>query len=330
MTKTPLETRKTIEQIVQIVDKGHRFLIAAHENPDGDAIGASIGLALILEKMGKQIHVYNRNAAPANLQFLPRLDLLSLETGAPDNFDAAIVLDCGDQARLGDISDSISEFDVLVNIDHHSTNDEFGTINLVDPSASSTGELIWQIATAGNWPISKDAAYHLFTAVYTDTSALGNSSAKPNAFHVCGEMVEKGVKPEWVFREYYVNQTEPRLRLLERALSTLRLDSQGNIAGLVLAEKDMKDTGTGPDDVEGFVEYPRSIGGVKVAYLLRDSKIGVKGSLRSNNHVDVAQIAATFGGGGHSKAAGFKTTGTLDGVRADLVEKLAAALQKES
>lgn len=316
-------------RILEKIKECQSFLICAHERPDGDAVGAVLGLGIALIEFGKDVVIYNASAPPNNVMFLPGIDLMT--TTLPDeiDFDVVFVLDCGELDRTGPMSEKLVGHKRLINVDHHQTNDEFGAINYVNEKASSTGELIFKLLEQGNINVSPDAAINLYTAIYTDTMALSTPSASSEAFRICGELVKKGINIREAAVQYYFHQTEKRVRLLAKALESLKIEEGGEIAGISLTQKEMAEIGAGPDDVEGFIEFPRNIDGVQVAYFLREGRTMIKGSLRSGNAVDSATIAATLGGGGHAPAAGFRTEGALEDVRKALIEKLFEALKEK-
>ena len=319
----------TIRKINELIEENERFLITAHERPDGDAAGSTLCLCHVLNDMGKTAVAYLEDPIPRHLTFLVGADKVLTELPDPDEFDAVFVLDCGEFSRVGKQADRLAGHPNLVNIDHHKSNDGYGSLSLFDPEASSTGELIWEIIEAGDLPVGKNAAMALYTAIYTDTTSFRNANSTPQSYRICGKLVARGADPVMVADEFYINQTESRVRLLGRAIASLIVEPGGKIAGVLVTQKDLDECQAGPDELEGFVEYPRSILGVQAAYLLREvSPQMVKGSLRSSNPVDVAEVAQSFGGGGHIRAAGLRTEGTLEQVRKNLVQKLTEAVNK--
>ena len=321
---------ETIAQIGKAIVDGKRFLVAAHENPDGDAIGSSLALGLALEEIGKQVTVYSRGPVPKAIDFLPGRDRIVSDLPDPGEYDTVFILDSGELNRIGgELEQLLVGHANIINIDHHRTNDEFGVINLVSEQASSTGELLWKIFRANDIPVGLGTATNLYTAIYTDTSGFRHSNAGPDSFHICAELRALGVDNVQVAEEYFFLQSEQRVRLLARALPTLQIDCDGKIAGISLTLADAEATGAGWDEVEGFVEFPRSIFGVQAAYFIREQKGGaVKGSLRSNGMVDVSAVAKEFPrGGGHARASGFRTEGTLDQVREFLVQRICTQLE---
>lgn len=317
------------DAIVDVIRNHQAFLVITHENPDGDAIGSALALSLALRQLGKQAVAYNVHPMPNYLTWLPGAELLA-DTADPAQFDALCVLDCGATKRVGPHEATIMAHPRIVNIDHHATNDGYGCANLVDSKASSTCELLFGVLRDLGVTITADIATNLYLGIYTDTMMFQNSASCPNAFRVCGDLMEAGADFLKVARKVYIESSAARLRMLGRVLATLRLDRDGRIAGVYALRKDLEEFGLGPDDLEVFVEYPRSVIGAEVAYLLReeDDKHMVKGSLRASVDVDVSAVAAQLNGGGHKKAAGFKIEGSLEEIRERVVNLLSEALDK--
>jgi phosphoesterase RecJ-like protein len=302
------------------------FLIACHENPEGDAIGSELALALALRKMGKIATVLNADPVPANLLFLPGADTIVFEEDGT-KYDVAIVVDCGSPERTGRIGEELRKCPLLVNIDHHRTNGDLGDLALVDPNAAATGLLVHRVLSAMGYEIGLDVATNIYVAVLTDTGSFHYGSSSPEAFEVAGEMVRRGVDPWAVAEQVYETQSAGRLRLLGRVLGSLEVSAGGKVACVTTMREDLREFAAGKDALEGFINYPRSIVGVEVAVSLREEEEGVfRVSFRSKGRVDVSAVAARFGGGGHHNAAGCTVTGTLADVKKKVLEALAAAL----
>jgi len=316
------------EQILAMLDSGHSFLVVTHENPDGDAIGAALALTLALRDRGKQATAYDTHPMPNYLTWLPGADAL-VDTIEPADYDVICICDCGAPSRVGPRRAEILAHPRIVNIDHHYTNEGYGHANLVNENASSTSEILFALLRRFGAPLTPSIVTNLYLGIYTDTTMFQNSATNPNALKVCGELVAAGADFLQVAKRVYIDSSAGRLRMLGRVLSTLQLDQGGKIAGVVCTRQDMEEFGMRPDDLETFVEYPRSVIGADVAYLLReeDNTGLVKGSFRSNTDLDVSQIAKALGGGGHKKAAGFKTTGTLTEIRRRVIDLLGKAME---
>ena len=305
-----------IEAIARRIKSGNRFLIATHINPDGDAIGSALALAIALEKMSKEVVVYDRDPVPYQFRFLPTADRVVNSLENIGTFDAAFVVDCSETDRVGQgFSDRVSTKS-WINIDHHLTNENFADVTLIDKDACSTGYLVYELAKALPIEITKDMAVNIYTTIIVDTGSFRYSNSSNDAFRTAGEMVDLGVSPWDVAMHVYENQPQRRLELLTKVLNTLEVAQGGQVASVAVTKEMMKETGTGPDETDGFVNYPRSIEGVEVAFLVR--QVGAeeyKISYRSKGKVNVAALCQTFGGGGHKNAAGCMMKGSMEDVR---------------
>jgi len=318
--------RDDLSAICRVLREKDRFLIACHENPEGDAIGSELALALALRKMGKTATVLNADPVPANLLFLPGTGtVVFTEDGS--KYDVAVVLDCSSPERTGRVGRELRKCPLLVNIDHHRTNGDLGELALVDPDAAATGLLVHRILSAMGYEIGLDVATNIYVAVLTDTGSFHYGSSSPEAFEVAGDMVRRGVDPWAVAEQVYETQSAHRLRLLGRVLDSLEVSADGRVACITTMRKDLREFASGKDALEGFINYPRSIVGVEVAVSFREEEGGVfRVSFRSKGRVDVSAVAARFGGGGHRNAAGCTVQGTLADVKKTVHEALAAVL----
>ena len=318
--------RGDLSAICRVLREKDRFLVACHENPEGDAIGSELALALALRKMGKTATVLNADPVPANLLFLPGAGtVVFTEDGS--KYDVAVVVDCGSPERTGRVGQELRKCPLLVNIDHHRTNGDLGELALVDPDAAATGLLIHRVLSAMGYEIGLDVATNIYVAVLTDTGSFHYGSSSPEAFEVAGEMVRRGVDPWAVAEQVYETQSARRLRLLGRVLDSLEVSADGRVACITTTREDLREFASGKDALEGFINYPRSIVGVEVAVSFREEEGGVfRVSFRSKGRVDVSAVAARFGGGGHRNAAGCTVPGTLADVKKRVSEALAAVL----
>ncbi len=306
-------------------DRG-RFLIACHENPEGDAIGSELALALALRKMGKTATVLNADPVPGNLTFLPGADTIVFEEDG-SSYEVGVVIDCGSLERTGRARDELCKCPILVNIDHHATNEIRADYALIDPEAPASGVLVYRILAERRDLIDRDIATNIYVAVLTDTGSFHYANASPEAFAVAGDMVQRGVDPWKVAERVYETQTVHRLGLLARVLSSLTVSADGRVAAIVTRRQDLEDFSATKDHLEGFINYPRSILGVEVAAALREETEGeVRVSLRSKGRVDVSAVAASLGGGGHRNAAGCTVHGSIEEAKRMVFGLLEAAL----
>lgn len=300
----------------------HRFLLATHVNPDGDAIGSLGALALVLEGMGKQVLAFCQDEVPGFLQFLPYSDRIVREIARPDEFEVAVALDCGELDRIGNAAKMFQGVQKIIHIDHHSSGDGFGHLNLVRPECSSTAEILFEIFQAIPVALESQAAENVYTAILTDTGSFRFANTTARALAIAAEMVSLGVAPDKVAGEVYENISPERLRLLALSLNTLTIRSNRRLAALQVSRQMFEETGTTAAETDGFVNYPRAINGAEVAIFFREMDSGlVNVSLRSRGRQNVAEFARIYGGGGHHNAAAFRCQGTL----AEVVEKVLAA-----
>ncbi len=319
--------RNNIEGICRVFREKERFLIACHENPEGDAIGSELALAAALRGMGKTVTVLNADPVPANLAFLPGADTVVGE-GDGSLYEVAVVVDCGSPERTGRIQPELRKPPILVNIDHHRTNGGCGEYCLIDPDAAATGMLVHRILSAMGVEIGYEVAVNIYVAILTDTGSFHYANSSPEAFHIAGEMVRRGIDPWAVAEKVYETRSPNKVRLLGRVLDSLEVAAGGEVAAITTMKKDLADFSARKDDLEGFINYPRSVIGVEVAVAFREEAGGeFRVSFRSKGRVDVSTVAHAFGGGGHRNAAGCTVRGTLPEVKRKVFGALAAILK---
>ncbi len=305
-----------IAKIKKLIEENERFLIAAHMNPDGDAISSTLALGNALAEMGKDVALYNADPIPQIYRFLPGAAKLVniLNHPAADIFDVGFILDSGELRRAGEHLKEKCR--VLVNIDHHTNSERFTDYFWVDESASSTGTMIYRLLKAFNgYQLSLPVSTCLYTALISDTGSFRFANTDTETFRIASELLEVGVDPAEISAQLFENQEEKVLHLLAEVLTTLKVSECGRIASISVTAAQMKKTATGPEHTDGFINYPRSIRGVEIALLFREAGSDLfKVGLRSQGNLDVARVARNFGGGGHSRAAGATLNGTLEDV----------------
>lgn len=308
--------------VIRELRERDRWLLASHLNPDGDAIGALIGLGLLLGEMGKEVTLLNLSGVPDTYSFLPESRLVVEEVGPALNYDGLAILDSGDPERIGAISERLGEFPLVANIDHHTGKKTWGDVSWVDVDYAAVGEMVWALASQLPAPITPAVAQNLYTAIMTDTGSFRYANTTPRTLIAAAELVEQGADPAECARQVYLTSSPGRLELLARVLNTLELADGGRVGFLSADKAAFKETGTTPIDLDGFVDYARGIPGVEVAAVIREEKDGHKLSLRSWGRVDVAALAARFGGGGHKRAAGMFFPGDREEAKAALLKEI--------
>ena len=300
------------------IEKSKNIILAAHINPDGDALGSSLSLYPILKKMGKNVKVFNvTKPLPMYLDFLPNFDKVTDKL--PKNYDLLISFDCGSFDRLG-----IEEKPpFLINIDHHISNTKYGDINIIDSKAASSSQVVYNMLKANNIEIPSESAVCIYTALVTDTGSFQYESVNEKVFEMAAELVKCGVKPDFVAKMLFQRDRLSRLRLLAKAYDTIELCCEGKVAFVEVTKEMMEITGAIKDDTDTIVNSVRAIASVEVACMLREDDDGIKISLRSKNYADVSKIAVKYGGGGHIRAAGATVKDEFD------FEKVKEMLKKD-
>ncbi|HZV83102.1 MAG TPA: bifunctional oligoribonuclease/PAP phosphatase NrnA [Geobacteraceae bacterium] len=316
-----------LKKINELIATGRSFLVTTHEGPDGDAVGSSLALANYLRELGKDVTVHICDPVPEIYSFLPLSG--EVTTTLPErDYDVCFVLDVGEFRRAGaQVAAASGRIGAFVNLDHHKTRDEFGLCNLIDPTAASTGILVYRLIREAGHEVSPATALCIYVATITDTGSFRYSNANPEAFAVAGEMIAKGVNAWDVSAQLYESQPRQRLELLALALATLTFSDCGKFAALTVTLEMYAQTAADAELTDGFINYPRSIRGVEVAIFFRQlSETAYKVGFRSKGLVDVSQLAEGFGGGGHHNAAGCVVEGNIEEVREKVFAHLRSAL----
>lgn len=322
----------TIPQAAAAIQAAQDIVLACHVNPDGDALGSMLGLALSLIPLGKNLTVLSQDGVPEIYRFLPGAHLVRTTTETA-TFDLALVLDSGDLSRVGSrVQPLIARARRVADIDHHSVAGAFGDIRVLDPRAASTSEIVYALLQAMGLPFTPEVATCLFTGVITDTGSFRFQNVTPNTFRVAADLLEAGAPPAHVSENVFENRTFAATRLLGHALSSLTQTADGRIIWARITSRDFSEIGATDEDTEGVVNYVRGVRGADVGVLFREMAASagevpkIRVSLRSRETVNVAVIAQTFGGGGHRMAAGCTLTLPLPDAERAVVDAVRAAL----
>ena len=317
-----------MDQIINHIKKASHILLASHSDPDGDAVSSLLALGIAIGKRGQKTTIYNASPIPAVYRFLPSVERIVRHLKKANTYDLALIMDCGDLPRIGEASTTVSQIPVVINIDHHISNTGFGDIQLIDPLACSTAEIVYRLIKALDVPLDKAIATSLYTGILTDTGSFRFSSTNQAAFAISQEMAELGVEPHDVAQHVYGTYSLGRIKLLNLALDSIEISENGKLSIMTVTGAMFAETGTHPEDVDGMINYARRIEDVKVAALIQEQQNGKTNSnsqcryhvsLRSDGTVDVAAIAGSFGGGGHASAAGFQIEATLTELKSDII-----------
>ncbi len=312
--------RVTLEKAATAIRDSEDIALACHVGPDGDALGSMIGFGLAAREAGKKVVASfgSPYVVPANLSFLP-VDMLVDPDDFPESPDLMVVFDAGSPDRLAELGSAASDAGTLIVIDHHVTNDGFGSIALVDPAAAATGVLVAALLDVLGWPLTPEIATCLHTAIVTDTGRFQYSNTTPETLRLAADLVEAGARPELISQKVYEEAPFGYLRAAAVALSRATLDADLGMVSTVLTEEDLDEAGIDWGDVDNLINTIRLAEEADVAVLAKvHSDKRVKMSLRSRGATDVGGLAQELGGGGHRLASGF----TFDGPAEDAVEEV--------
>ncbi len=319
---------KAPENLLKKLRSGHRYVITSHINPDGDAIGSSLGLVRILRNIGKGAVVWSRDEPPKLYRSLAGSDRMHVgpepPAGFPESFDGAIVLECPTLDRCG-LEEHLADMSII-NIDHHLGNEHYGEVNWVDTAAPSLGEMIYRLSQGLMVNLDQETATALYLTLVTDTGGFRFANSTPAAFSAASALVTEGAHPEQVAHWLYESQPESAVRLLGEMLKTLEIHGE-RIATAIVTQEMFDTAGASSSDTEGLIDHPRSIAGVDAVALIRQvDEEHFKVSLRSRGDIDVEKLARQNGGGGHRNAAGYMADGPIADLREKVVKALQAAL----
>ena len=297
--------------------------MTSHARPDGDSIGSQLALAGALRQLGKQVRIVNSDPAPALYAFLPDLSTIEVAASVDETFDAVVVLECSSLSRTGVAG---LEGGVVVNIDHHAGNENYGALNWHDESACACAEMIVELIEALGVRLTPALATHAYVAILTDTGSFRHANITARTFDICRRIAETGIDPAAVAAQVFSNGTLGRLRLTGILLDRMQLERDDRIAVLTMNDAMLAAAGCEPDDLEGIVNLPLAARDVRAVIFLKETDTGLRVSLRSKDTVDVRKVAVSFGGGGHRNASGFTVEHPTPETRARLIAEVATAL----
>jgi len=304
--------------LTQILQENHRFILTSHIRPDCDALGSELGMAGILEALGKQVTILNGQPTPPNLAFIDpaqRIRVLGQDIQLQDtaDADALLVLDTSAWAQLGPMGEVLRSTRARkIVLDHHVSGDDLGAELFKDPTAEATARLVAQAATHLGVPLTPGIATPLFAALATDTGWFRFPSTGAETYRLAAELVQAGAAPAQLYRALYERETLGRLRLRGTVLARATIETGGRLSHTHILQEDFARTGALPSDTEDLVNLLLTVEGVEVALIFVEQRDGAfKISFRSRGPLDCSQVAASFGGGGHKAAAGATLAGTF-------------------
>ena len=308
---------------IEFLQEGDDLLITSHVNSDGDSVAGSLAMRRLLEALGKRSRVVLADIPEDHYDFLAGFADIQRIDGAPDELaESAVVLDCPNLDRIGDVRRHLRQDARLLNIDHHKDNVGFGSVNVVSEDVSSTSELIYHLALAMDVSIDRSLAEQLYTGIVFDTGTFRYSLTTPTSLEVAAALVRAGARLDVVADRIYNSSCLDSVKLIGRAIDSLELYFDGRVACLHLDYEQVR-----KGDPEEAVNYGLKIKGVLASIFMKEQRPDYyRISLRSRGDVDVSAVAAGFGGGGHARASGCELEGSAAQVRTALLEKFSALL----
>jgi phosphoesterase RecJ-like protein len=326
----------TLDGMAEYLKEGDKYVIISHDGPDADGLGAAYALTLALTALGKSSVAAVSDKVPAKFRFIDRRGLFaSLAAGDGLPFPAAeatlVIVDTYDMGYLGERSAAlVSSARASLIIDHHEPRAEPGRLELLDPAASSSCELVFLIAKALGVELPIDAAEAIFAGIVYDTGSFAYPKTSERTFACALDLVKRGVKPYEVHNRMYESSSDGVLILQKSVISSLELSLKGRVALQTLSKEDLAASGASYEDAEDLVNIPLQDRRVEVSVLFKENLEGkLRCSLRSKGGINVARIAQSFGGGGHKTAAGFTCHAPLARAKDDVLQNIAGSLPEK-
>ncbi len=325
-----------MRNVADLLSSRDKFIVTAHERPDGDAVGSILAMGHMLRRNQKEAVLYTQDEVPSGLLFLPGASKIVHEVPSwkPGSF-CLVVLDCNEIERTGQQGlQVLANCESVVILDHHigrgfCSNLSKPCASIIDTSACATASLCFQVFKYLGWEITKDVATCIYTAVLTDTGGFRYSNTSVRTFDLAKELVKAGADPYDIALRCFESRPLSKLKLLGLALETLEVYYNGLLSIMILTPEMFEMCGAKESDTDDFVSYARSLDTVEIAVLIKEASPGfVSVSLRSKRFVNVAKLASNFGGGGHFNAAGFRMSGNPHEIKEKLIEIAGSYLGK--
>jgi phosphoesterase RecJ-like protein len=302
----------------QTLKNASQILVVSHVNPDGDAIGSTLAVGLMAQSLGIPVTLVNESSVPEKLAFLPGTENILLPSQVKKRFSVIVAVDAADISRIGICQQLFADNPVIINVDHHGTNDRFGKINIVKADAAATAEMLYDWAAFLDIPMSEDLATVLYAGLLTDTGGFRYSNTSSNVMRIAANLLEHGAESYQLADRLLETISIGYLEQLKNSLATMQITLDGKVAYLVSDE----------EDNDGLVNFARNIEGVDVGILFRPKDENqIKVSMRSRYIIDVSAVALELGGGGHARAAGCTVNGQMDEVIGTVLEKMKEAFE---
>ncbi|MFO7953064.1 MAG: bifunctional oligoribonuclease/PAP phosphatase NrnA [Bacillota bacterium] len=316
------------DKIIEILKEEPSFYLISHMQPDGDSIGSLLATGESLRSCGKQVSMFAPDQVPQKYLFLQGADRVLQDVLIDNPEITVVVLDSSDLERLSYFKEAVTKCKQVINIDHHVTNQKFGTYNLIESEAAATGEIIYGLLKELNAPLTKDVVESLYVAISTDTGSFKYENTTPDTHRVVASLLEYGINASSLSQKIFDQRSMPFYMMLKEALAGLEIYESGKIALATLSKDIRERCGASPGELEGIVNYTRDIEGVELGILFyvensREVKIGFRSKI-----VDVSELAGRFNGGGHARAAGCRLYEDYKTVKQKVLEQAIDILEE--
>lgn len=315
-----------IDKILSTLKAGKSFCLTGHQNPDADVIGSQLAMQALLKHINpsNKIDIQNCGPVPRSISFLPGIEAVKNVEKVSGNYDVLIVFECSGADRTGNIIDFQNQVKTVINIDHHLHNPNFGHINFVEPTTSSTAELIFKIYERSGYSMGIDEAVCLYTGLVADTGWFRYSNTNRQTMTIGSKLVEMGVPVATLAERFYMSRSKAGVALISWALGHVKLHLSDRVAIIAIPDKVMTELQATSDDLEELVNQGLQIGSVQASVLLREktNPTHIKISLRSKGEYDINQIARTFDGGGHKNASGCRINSDLESAEKAILKEM--------
>ena len=317
-------TANDLQRAARAVEGASSLALACHVSPDGDALGSLLAMLHLARSVGKPAVASwpEPFVVAPHYSYLPGLDRATKPQDFPAEPEVMITFDCGSLDRLGELAGPARAADELIVVDHHLTNDRYGSINVIDVDAAATAVVVRELAAELGWPLTRDAALCLYTGLVTDTGRFQYSNTTPEVFDLASELAGFGLPIASMSRQLFEEHRFAYLQLVAECLARAELDRGLSFVATSITDADLRRFDVEIEETEGLIDIIRRAAEAEVACVLKESPEGIRVSLRSLRETDVGAIAQGFGGGGHKYAAGFTASGScqevLDAIKSAL------------
>ncbi|HZS14297.1 MAG TPA: DHH family phosphoesterase [Candidatus Dormibacteraeota bacterium] len=305
------------EDIRALLDRSRHVVCLAHKDADADSLGSALAFALSLRAQGKTVHPVVPAPWPFLLSYLPGFDTLE---ESPAEYDCVLTFDCATTHRFGDKRPMLESGVPVVNVDHHVSNDGYGAINLIEPEASATGQVVYRLLRKLDMPVTPQVADNLYAALFTDTGGFRHENTTEAALRLGAELVHLGADPAFIALKSYKSRPVPMLKLEGLAVAALRTDCDGTLVWSQVTQEMLETSGATMVESEGVIDQLQSIDTMKIAVLFKQmSPELTKISVRTRDEIDATDLCIPFGGGGHHRAAGAELPMSLEKAQATVL-----------